>query len=87
MSLPPEVQPLIDRLRVLLGLPACQLQVNIDKAGVVQGVQAMMTFSREKGNGDPTCCGAPMRFVLASNAFVCMKCQRRIDNPQPMAEY
>lgn len=48
MSLPPEVQQLVDRLRAVLGVPACQLQINIDSRGIVQGVQTMVNFQRRK---------------------------------------
>lgn len=48
MTLPPEVQPLVDQIRALLGVPACQLQFNLDRDGVVQGVQTMVTFERRK---------------------------------------
>lgn len=48
MTLPAEVQPLVDKLREVLGVPACQLQINIDRDGVVQGVQSMVMFNRRK---------------------------------------
>lgn len=48
MSLPPEVQEHVDKIRALLGVPACQLQINVDQDGVVQGVQTMVTFNRRK---------------------------------------
>lgn len=48
MSLPPEVQEHVDKIRALLGVPACQLQINIDSQGIVQGVQTMVMFNRRK---------------------------------------
>lgn len=53
MSLPPEVQEHVDRIRAILGVPACQLQINIDSKGVVQGVQTMVSFSRRREEQRP----------------------------------
>lgn len=48
MSLPPEVQGHVDAIRAILGVPACQFQVNVDRDGLVQSVQTMQTFNRRK---------------------------------------
>lgn len=47
MTLPTEVQPLVDRLRAVLGVPACQLTIHCDDAGVVQKVQPLITFAKK----------------------------------------
>ena len=49
MTLPPDVQPLIDSLRALLGIPPyCSITINVDEAGTVQTVEPKVVFRREK---------------------------------------
>ncbi len=46
MTLPAEVQSHVDRIRALLGVPACQLVIDMDDSGNVQHVRPTMTFRR-----------------------------------------
>lgn len=47
MTLPAEIQPLVDKIRALLGVPACQLTIHCDDQGIVQKIQPTVTFSRK----------------------------------------
>ena len=47
ISLPPGVQPLVDELRALLGLPAVQLQIHLDPSGTVQAVHALVVYKHK----------------------------------------
>jgi len=50
MTLPPDVQPLIDSLRALLGIPpACSITINVDDTGTVQTVEPKVVYRRQKG--------------------------------------
>lgn len=46
MTLPTEVQPLVDRIRALLGVPACQLTIHCDASGTVQKIQPLITYTK-----------------------------------------
>ena len=47
MTLPPDVQPLIDSLRALLGIPpACSITINVDDTGTVQTVEPRVIYHR-----------------------------------------
>lgn len=44
MTLPVEVQALVDRMRILLGVPACKLTIDMDEAGTVQHVRPELNY-------------------------------------------
>lgn len=48
VTLPAEVQPHVDAIRALLGVPACQLVLNIDKQGILQSVDTRVIYSRSE---------------------------------------
>lgn len=53
MTLPPDVQPLIDSLRAVLGIPpACSITISVDDAGTVQTVEPRVVFRRQKATKD-----------------------------------
>lgn len=56
ISLPAEVQPLVDQLRALIGMPACQIVINCSDDGLVQTVEPRMVFRRKKvvAESEPT---------------------------------
>lgn len=85
MSLPPEVQEHVDKIRELLGVPACQLQIDIDRDGVVQDVKSMQSFKRRKADRppvlseDPKCCGVTVMYRPAYGDFQCRTCKKTFD--------
>jgi hypothetical protein len=48
MNLPPEIQAHVDAIRALLGVPPCQIVLDIDRDGVVQAVEPRVIFRRRK---------------------------------------
>jgi hypothetical protein len=48
VTLPPEVQAHVDAIRALLGVPPCQIVLDLDKEGVVQAVEPRVIFRKER---------------------------------------
>ena len=48
MTLPLEAQVLVDQLRALLHVPACELRISMDDQGQVQAIQPLLTYRRVK---------------------------------------
>jgi hypothetical protein len=48
VNLPPDVQGLVDKLRASLGVPPCQIVLDMDRDGVVQAVEPRVIFRRVK---------------------------------------
>lgn len=46
MNLPPEVQAHVDAIRALLGVPPCQIVLDLDRDGVVQAVEPRVIFRK-----------------------------------------
>lgn len=54
MSLPPQVQTLVDQIVQQLGLQALKpsaLEINLDREGIVQDVKPVLMFKRAKEKG------------------------------------
>lgn len=48
MTLPDAIQPLVDQIRAILGVPACQLTINLDDRGTVQTVEPRLVYRKAK---------------------------------------
>lgn len=46
MTLPPEIQAHVDAIRALLGVPPCQIVLDLDRDGVVQAVEPRVIFRK-----------------------------------------
>jgi ribonuclease HI len=48
VTLPAEIQAHVDAIRALLGVPPCQIVLDLDRQGVVQAVEPRVIFRRER---------------------------------------
>jgi hypothetical protein len=46
VKLPPEIQAHVDAIRALLGVPPCQIVLDLDREGIVQAVEPRVIFRR-----------------------------------------
>jgi hypothetical protein len=59
VNLPPEVQAHVDAIRALLGVPPCQIVLDLDREGVVQAVEPRVIFRKERAKPLDKCGRVP----------------------------